>query len=102
MNHNTNRREFLKSTALGVGALGATALTGCKTPFFSGGKLYDISLAQWSLNRQFFGGKIDALDFAKVSREEFDIGAIEYVNQFFKTKAKDESYLSELDRKSVV
>ena len=100
MNHNTNRREFLKSAALGVGALGATALTGCKTPFFSGGKLYDISLAQWSLNRQFFGGKIDALDFAKVSREEFDIGAIEYVNQFFKTKAKDESYLAELKKRA--
>ena len=100
MNHNTNRREFLKSTALGVGALGATALTGCKTPFFSGGKLYDISLAQWSLNRQFFGGKIDALDFAKVSREEFDIGAIEYVNQFFKTKAKDEAYLADLKKRA--
>jgi len=100
MNHNTNRREFLKSTALGVGALGATALTGCKTPFFSGGKLYDIALAQWSLNRQFFGGKIDALDFAKVSREEFDIGAIEYVNQFFKTKAKDEAYLADLKKRA--
>ena len=100
MNHKTNRREFLKSAALGMGALGATALTGCKTPFFSGGKLYDISLAQWSLNRQFFGGKIDALDFAKVSREEFDIGAIEYVNQFFKTKAKDESYLAELKKRA--
>ena len=96
MNHNTNRREFLKSAALGVGALGATALDRLQDAFFSGGKLYDISLAQWSLNRQFFGGKIDALDFAKVSREEFDIGAIEYVNQFFKTKAKDESYLAEL------
>ena len=96
MNYNTNRREFLKGAALGVGALGSTALTGCKTPFFSGGKLYDISLAQWSLNRQFFGGKIDALDFAKVSREEFDIDAIEYVNQFFKTKAKDEAYLADL------
>ena len=100
MKNQTNRREFLKGAALGVGALGATALTGCKTPFFSGGKLYDISLAQWSLNRQFFGGKIDALDFAKVSREEFDIGAIEYVNQFFKTKAKDESYLAELKKRA--
>ena len=100
MNHNTNRREFLKGAALGVGALGATALTSCKTPFFSGGKLYDISLAQWSLNRQFFGGKIDALDFAKVSRETFDIGAIEYVNQFFKTKAKDEAYLADLKKRA--
>ena len=62
--------------------------------------MYDISLAQWSLNRQFFGGKIDALDFAKVSREEFDIDAIEYVNQFFKTKAKDESYLADLKKRA--
>lgn len=100
MKNQTNRREFLKGAALGVGALGATALTGCKTLCCSGGKLYDISLAQWSLNRQFFGGKIDALDFAKVSREEFDIGAIEYVNQFFKTKAKDEAYLADLKKRA--
>ena len=96
-----NRREFLKSAALGVSAIGgATALSGCKTLNFGGGKLFDISLAQWSLNRQFFGGKIDALDFAKVSREEFDIGAIEYVNQFFKTKAKDEAYLADLKKRA--
>ena len=48
------------------------------------------------MNRQFFGGKIDALDFAKVSRERFDIGAIEYVNQFFKDKANDKAYLGQL------
>ena len=98
---NNNRREFLKSAALGVSAIGgATALSGCKTLNFGGGKLFDISLAQWSLNRQFFGGKIDALDFAKVSREEFDIDAIEYVNQFFKTKAKDEAYLADLKKRA--
>jgi len=99
MNNQTNRREFLKSATLAVGAIGVAGLTGCKT--LSGGrKLYDISLAQWSLNRQFFGGKIDALDFAKVSREEFDIDAIEYVNQFFKTKAKDEAYLADLKKRA--
>ena len=101
MKNQTNRRGFLKSAALGVSAIGgATALSGCKTLNFGGGKLFDISLAQWSLNRQFFGGKIDALDFAKVSREEFDIGAIEYVNQFFKTKAKDEAYLADLKKRA--
>ena len=93
MNHKTNRREFLKSTSL---ALGASGLAGCVTVSRLIGKLFDISLAQWSLNRQFFGGKIDALDFAKVSRERFDIGAIEYVNQFFKDKANDEAYLGQL------
>ena len=101
MKNQTNRRGFLKSAALGVSSIGgATALSGCKTLNFGGGKLFDISLAQWSLNRQFFGGKIDALDFAKVSREEFDIGAIEYVNQFFKTKAKDEAYLADLKKRA--
>ena len=65
----------------------------------SGGrKLYGISLAQWSLNRQFFGGKIDALDFAKVSREEFDIGAIEYVNQLTDTEFALSMYSSVQNR----
>ncbi|GIT38351.1 MAG: hypothetical protein Ct9H300mP7_2720 [Verrucomicrobiota bacterium] len=84
-----NRREFVKQSSLAVGAMGAAAAVGCQS--LAGGSsnsLYDISLAQWSLNRQFFGGKLNALDFAKVTKEEFDLDAIEYVNQFFKDKAK--------------
>ena len=96
MKMNQNRRDFLKTASVAVGTFGTTMLTGCKTFGVGGTKLYGISLAQWSLNRQFFGGKIDALDFAKVSRERFDIGAIEYVNQFFKDKANDEAYLGQL------
>ena len=92
-----NRREFVKQASLAVGALGAAVSTGCQS--LGGGSsssLYDISLAQWSLNRQFFGGKLNALDFAKVTKEEFDLDAIEYVNQFFKDKANDEAYLGQL------
>ena len=92
-----NRREFVKQASLAVGALGAAVSTGCQS--LAGGSsnsLYDISLAQWSLNRQFFGGKLNALDFAKVTKEEFDLDAIEYVNQFFKDKANDEAYLGQL------
>jgi len=92
-----NRREFVKQASLAVGALGAAVSTGCQS--LGGGSslsLYDISLAQWSLNRQFFGGKLNALDFAKVTKEEFDLDAIEYVNQFFKDKANDEAYLGKL------
>ena len=92
-----NRREFVKQSSLAVGALGASSSVGCQS--LAGGSsnsLYDISLAQWSLNRQFFGGKLNALDFAKVTKEEFDLDAIEYVNQFFKDKASDESYLGQL------
>ena len=34
-------------------------------PFFK------ISLAEWSLNKSIFGGKIEHLDFARVTRQEF-------------------------------
>ena len=92
-----NRREFVKQSSLAVGAMGAAASVSCQSlAGSSSNSLYDISLAQWSLNRQFFGGKLNALDFAKVTKEEFDLDAIEYVNQFFKDKANDESYLGQL------
>lgn len=92
-----NRREFVKQSSLAVGAMSASASVGCQSlAGSSSNSLYDISLAQWSLNRQFFGGKLNALDFAKVTKEEFDLDAIEYVNQFFKDKANDESYLGQL------
>jgi len=97
MNNQINRREFVKQASIAVGAMGATVSLGCQS--LAGGSsnsLYAISLAQWSLNRQFFGGKLNALDFAKVTKEEFDLDAIEYVNQFFKDKANDEAYLGQL------
>ena len=97
MTNKINRREFAKQASIAVGAMGAAVSLGCQS--LAGGSsnsLYDISLAQWSLNRQFFGGKLNALDFAKVTKEEFDLDAIEYVNQFFKDKANDEAYLGQL------
>lgn len=61
--------------------------------------LYQISLAQWSLHKSLFANKLDNLDFAKTAQEEFGISAIEYVNQFFKDKAQDQTYLSELKQR---
>ncbi len=58
--------------------------------------LFKISLAQWSLHNTLFKGKLDNRDFAKTAKTEFQIGAIEYVNQFFKDKAEDKAYLAEL------
>ena len=74
--------------------------------------LFEISLAQWSLHRAYFGdslnqgreafskalredpdsvlmGSLDPLDFASYARSAFDIGAVEYVNTFFYGKAGD-------------
>jgi sugar phosphate isomerase/epimerase len=57
---------------------------------------FRISLAEWSLHRTISGGQLDHLDFAKTAKEEFGIDAVEYVNQFFKDKARDAKYLNEM------
>ncbi|MEL7339931.1 MAG: sugar phosphate isomerase/epimerase, partial [Bacteroidota bacterium] len=45
---------------------------------------FDISLAEWSLHKTLFEGKITNLDFPAIAKNEFGIDAVEYVNQFFK------------------
>lgn len=67
----------------------------------SGGDLFfKISLAQWSLNRALFDGKLDNLDFAAKARNDFGVDGIEYVNQFFAEKVKDMNYLGEMKKRA--
>lgn len=89
-----NRREFLKSTGLAAAAigLGFPGLAMAKGP---ADELFTISLAEWSLSRPLFAGRMDHLDFAKLAKRA-NIDAVEYVNQFFKDKAKDMDYLKEM------
>ena len=61
---------------------------------------FEISLAQWSLHRSLYSGELDHLDFAKISKENFGIDAIEYVNSFFFEKAEDKSYLREMKNRA--
>ncbi|TYA74781.1 sugar phosphate isomerase/epimerase family protein [Seonamhaeicola marinus] len=56
---------------------------------------FKISLAQWSLHKALFAGEMDNLDFAAKARS-FGCEGVEYVNGFFKDKAKDMSYLKEM------
>ena len=103
MSQSLSRRHFLATSAslfaaVGTGSLARNVLAADapagKAPLFK------ISLAQWSLHRTFFDKKADPLDFAKISKTEFGIEAIEYVNQFFKDKAKDMTYLGELKKRA--
>lgn len=111
----TNRRQFLLhlgGLTVGFGTI-ASGLAGCNdgseqskaanatadssasngTP----AKLFfEISLAQWSLHKSLFDKKLDNLDFPIVAKRDYGISVVEYVNQFFKDKAKDEKYLAEL------
>jgi sugar phosphate isomerase/epimerase len=91
----TSRRSFLTSSAA---AAAATFLA--RSSFAATAAKFEISLAEWSLHKTLFGGKIDNLDFAATAKKEFGIEAIEYVNQFFKDKAKDSKYLTELKKRA--
>lgn len=62
---------------------------------------FKISLAQWSLHRTIQSGTLDPIDFPIKARKDFNIGAVEYVNQFFMDKAKDKKWLTELKNKSI-
>jgi len=93
------RREFLEYSVMFGAGLAVTGVMSEKLLADPPEPAFKISLAQWSLHRTLREGKIDNLDFAKVAREEFDIEAIEYVNQFFKDKAV-ESYLAEMKKRA--
>jgi L-ribulose-5-phosphate 3-epimerase len=99
------RRTFLTLTAGTVGGLcvHGCALTEAIQNTLSGSKEpFKISLAEWSLHRRLRGQqqpKLDNLDFAKEAHN-FGINAVEYVNQFFKDKAKDTKYLAEMNKRA--
>lgn len=94
----TNRRHFLASSAAAV-ALSASSRWSLGQDT-APNKAYKISLAQWSLHKPLFAKEIDNLDFAKVAKERFGIDGVEYVNQFFKDKAKDAKYLEEMKKRT--
>jgi L-ribulose-5-phosphate 3-epimerase len=100
MTQSFTRRDFLQTVAgMAAGAVlplaaARTLLAADKEPPFK------ISLAQWSLNKALFGKKLNHLDFAKTAKREFGIDAVEYVNQFFMDKAKDESYLADMKKRA--
>lgn len=109
-----NRNDFLKSLGLiTVGStFGSSIITSCAGK--QGGEstsdttataakptdmFFKISLAEWSLHKTLFDGKLDNLDFPAKAKNDFGISAVEYVNQFFKDKAKDQAYLAELKKR---
>lgn len=103
----TNRRQFLKTgaAATAIATLGAQSLCAnslLSNPAADKEPWFKISLAQWSLNRAFFKRskvQLDNLEFAKTAKD-LGIEAIEYVNQFFKDKAKNEKYLAQMKKRA--
>lgn len=96
MTHEWTRRTFLQTT------VGAVALTPFSRVLAAAqpAPLFKISLAQWSLHRTLRAKEMDHLDFARVAKRDFGIEAIEYVNTFFKDKARDAAYLAEMNKRA--
>jgi sugar phosphate isomerase/epimerase len=110
------RNDFLKS----LGLITVTAATGSAFLSACGGKpsgesttdttstasamqpkelFFKISLAEWSLHKSLFDKKLTNLDFPAKAKNDFGISAVEYVNQFFKDKATDQAYLTDLKKR---
>jgi hydroxypyruvate isomerase len=112
---NTSRRKFLRSLGTLSITYGLTAdvFLSCSAKTTSPdakdstnmsstplpGPFFKISLAEWSLHKALQGAKMTNLDFPIRAKKEFGISAVEYVNQFFMDRAKDQVYLSELKKR---
>ena len=94
-----SRRSFLAASAASAAAVALTPRL-----FAADDKKalpFKISLAQWSYHKAFFSkgdDHKDPLKFAEIAKKDHDIGAVEYVNQFYQGKKKDKDYLKDLKK----
>jgi len=101
-----SRRSFIKNVSgLTAGLTTLGMVPGMLNACAGAGKMFfSISLAQWSLHRYFkrwtsggyTDGEGDPLDFPSITRNEFGIDGLEFVNTFYFEKIKEAGYLSEL------
>lgn len=104
MTSSLDRRSFLRSAAATGAALSLASTT---TPLLHAAEakseatkpLFRISLAEWSFHNALFKGEMDNLDFPLVAKRDYGIEGVEYVNQFFKDKARDLAYLTDLKKR---
>ena len=92
-----SRRQAVKaSAAFGAAAfMNSTLLAGM---FTSRAVANPISLAQWSLHRTLFSGKLSPLNFPMVTRTTYGLAGCEYVNSFYRGKEKDQKFLAALKK----
>src|SRR5688572_16932203 len=89
-----NRRQFVQNSALLAAGFAFDANAFGKESMKK--EFFKISLAEWSLHKALFAKKMTNLDFPVMAKQQFGISVVEYVNQFFKDKAKDTAYLNQL------
>ncbi len=96
------RRGFLKKGAVLTAGLMSSGLAMSRATkmLLDSDMFFKISLAQWSFHKAIFSKELEHLDFASKTRS-LGIDGIEYVNQFFKDKAEDAAYLSQMNQRAV-
>ena len=95
-----SRRSFLGQSVIAILGVSSMSKPGDGIRGDEREPLFRISLAEWSLHRALFAGKVDHLDFARTANNDFGVKAVEYVNQFFKDKAGDQKYLGEMKKRT--
>ena len=96
----TNRRTFIKQAAGAGLALGVAAVLPWRARAAAPHKrFFDISLAEWSLHKALFAGRMTNLDFPVMARQQFGVDGVEYVSVFFDKKEQDKQYLRELKQR---
>ena len=98
-----NRRKFIQNTF--QSSLGLTLLSPFMKNDLSSISLINeekikLSLQCYSFGMSLMRGKLSILDFPKLVREEFNLGAAEYWNIPFLQKRKDKAFLKELGTKT--
>lgn len=137
---NNSRRKTIKKIGAGLVAVPTLASAGALLSACGGGSnnsqetaseempkqeaslFFSISLAQWSLNRSFFGesrewgweefgkrlrtdpdslliGTLDPMDFPSIAKNTYGMDAIELVNTFYFNKAEDMDYMGKLKQR---
>lgn len=92
-----SRRSFIKKTVLGSAALSFPHTSVFGSNLLMKTSQPNISLAQWSLNRAFFKGELNPIDFPDIAKNSYDLNAVEYVNAFYKEYAKNEKFWNQLN-----
>lgn len=95
-----NRRQFLRRSLLLAGGLAGGSASLSRSVAAEHAGPFKISLAQWSQHRALKGGELDNLDWPAYVAKNFDIKALEWVNQFFYDKPGDAAYLAEMKKRT--
>lgn len=94
MKEELNRREFLKATS--ILAMSGILMPSITNAFSLNKPFFEISLAQWSLHKSMFSGKLKNKEFPLKAKNDFGIDIVEYVSVFFQGQETDKNYLKDL------